>query len=73
MFDVDTTATVASCGIVSISLTSDTSGTAFDSAYDNNFISLDSDNYLIIPTGREMSAHSFYVKAVTNGNKVAYK
>ena len=73
LFAVDTTATIATCGIVSISLTSDTNGTAFTSDYSNYYITLNSDNSLIIPTSRELSSLSFYVRAVTNGNKVAYK
>jgi len=73
LFDVDTTATVASCGIVAVSLTTDTSGTAFVSEYSNNFITLNSDNSLILPTSRRLDEIAFYVRAVTNGNKVAYK
>ena len=73
LFDVDTTATVASCGIVGISLTTDTNGTAFVSEDSNNFITLNSDNSLITPTSKMLEEFAFYVRAVTNGNKVAYK
>ena len=73
LFAVDTTATVAACGIVAVSLTTDTNGTALVSDYSTYYITLNSDNSLIIPTGREMEPFSFYVRAVTNGNKVAYK
>ena len=73
MFTVDTSSNLPSCGIAGISLTNDTNGNPFVSNYANNFITIDSNNELVIPTHSEMSQVSFYVRAITKGNQVAYK
>jgi hypothetical protein len=73
LFNVDTSMNLAACGIVTLELTSDTNGTAFITADVNNYITLNSGNSLTIPTYRELSRTSFYVKATTLGGLHAYK
>lgn len=73
LFQVDVTKTVADCGTLTLSLASDTKGTPFGPAGANNMMSLDSSYTLTIPTHRALNATSFYVKAVTPGNKIAYQ
>ena len=73
LFTVDVSTNVADCGAITLSLTSDEKGTSFVTSHGFNYLSLLSNSSLSIPTAVAMPEVSFYVKAVTPGNKIAYQ